>query len=466
MCSSSRCGGCERDRGRYGHEERAGLRAGAGDGPDRRAGARRGAQPGRPRPADRDQHHAAAGGAAAAGPTGPGRARRAPRRTGRPARRRRGARPRRAAAGPRPAGRRPGRAAPHRRGPRRDGRQPGPARVAPGGPVAGPAGRPPAVPRGPLPRLAQRRARGDPRRPLGQDRPLPAARAARRAQRRGGRAAGRGAPAAGRGGLRPGRRGGHRADAPARGEQPGRTGRRAVGRARPRRAVRVSARPPGGRRLLGLLLAHSALTQVVTFVLRPTTAYRAIELDVPTAWLGALTASFAVVPLVLAVPSGQATDRFGERRVMLAGAVLLVLSAVLFASGRGGAAGLVAGSVVLGTGHLLSVVGQQAAVANTAGPGRFDTAFGHYTFAASLGQALGPALITVAGGGGAPPDTRPLFLVGTGVAVVLLACTALLRLPGRVRTGGAAEAGGMGSVLRPPGLVGAVTVSCVVLAAL
>jgi MFS family permease len=227
----------------------------------------------------------------------------------------------------------------------------------------------------------------------------------------------------------------------------------------------VSARLPGGRRLFGLLLAHSALTQVVTFVLRPTTAYRAIELDVPTAWLGALTASFAVVPLVLAVPSGQATDRFGERRVMLAGAVLLLLSAVVLASGRGGAAGLVAGSVVLGTGHLLSVVGQQAAVANTAGPGRFDTAFGHYTFAASLGQALGPALITLTGGEGALPDTRPIFLVAAGTAVLLLACTAVLRFPVRERTSGSAEAGGVGTLLRLPGLVRALTVSCVVLAA-
>jgi MFS family permease len=227
----------------------------------------------------------------------------------------------------------------------------------------------------------------------------------------------------------------------------------------------MSTPVPGGRRLLGLLLVHSALTQVVTFVLRPTTAYRAIELDVPAAWLGALTASFAVVPLVLAVPSGQATDRFGERRVMLAGAVLLLLSAVVFTTGRGGAAGLVAGSVVLGTGHLLSVVGQQAAVANTAGPGRFDTAFGHYTFAASLGQALGPALITVAGGDGALPDTHPIFLVAAAIAVLLLVCTAVLRFPVRERTGGSAEAGGMGTLLRLPGLVRALSISCVVLAA-
>ena len=220
-----------------------------------------------------------------------------------------------------------------------------------------------------------------------------------------------------------------------------------------------------GRRLLAVLLAHSVLTQVVTFVLRPTSAYRAIELGISPAWLGALTASFAVVPLVLAVPSGQATDRFGERRVMLVGAVLMTLSGVVFATERGGAAGLVVGSVVLGTGHLLSVVGQQAAVANTAGPGRFDTAFGYYTFAASLGQAAGPALITVIGGKGELPDTTPIFLTATALGVVLLACTAFLRMPARERAAEAGRTGGMGSLLRLPGLLRALLVSCVVLAA-
>lgn len=221
----------------------------------------------------------------------------------------------------------------------------------------------------------------------------------------------------------------------------------------------------GARRMMAVLLVHSVLTQVVTFVLRPTSAYRALELDVPTAWLGALTASFAVVPLLLAVPSGQATDRWGERRVMLAGAVLMLLSGAVFTLERGGAAGLVLASVVLGTGHLLSVVGQQAAVANTAGPGRFDTAFGHYTFAASLGQAAGPALITLLGGGGKLPDTTPIFVCATGLGVLLLICTVVLRMPARDPAVGAAATGGMGTLLRLPGLVRALLVSCVVLAA-
>jgi MFS family permease len=220
-----------------------------------------------------------------------------------------------------------------------------------------------------------------------------------------------------------------------------------------------------GRRLLALLLLHSTVTQVVTFVIRPTSAYRALELDVPTAWLGALTASFAVVPLVLAVPSGQATDRFGERRVMLVGAVLMAVSGAVFWTERGGAAGLVLGSVVLGTGHLLSVVGQQAAVANTAGPGRFDTAFGYYTFAASLGQAAGPALITLLGGGGALPDTTPIFATATVLGVVLLVCTAFLRMPTRESASGDAASGGMGTLLRLPGLLRALLISCVVLSA-
>jgi MFS family permease len=228
--------------------------------------------------------------------------------------------------------------------------------------------------------------------------------------------------------------------------------------------VRAATGSPG-RRLLGLLLLHSVITQVITFVLRPTSAYRAIEVGVSPAWLGALTASFAVVPLVLAVPSGQATDRFGERRVMLAGAVLMTLSGVVFALERGGAAGLVVGSVVLGTGHLLSVVGQQAAVANTAGPGRFDTAFGYYTFAASLGQAIGPALITLLGGSGELPDTAPIFLTAAGLGVLLLATTAFLRVPAGDRATADASSRGMGSLLRLPGLLRALLVSCVVLAA-
>jgi MFS family permease len=227
--------------------------------------------------------------------------------------------------------------------------------------------------------------------------------------------------------------------------------------------VRREPVPP--RRLMAVLLVHSALTQALTFVLRPTISYRALELDVSAAWLGALSASFALVPLVLAVPSGQAVDRYGERQVMLAGAGVVAASGLSFVFLGDSIQGLVLGSVLLGTGHLFLVVGQQATVANTVGPGRYDTAFGYYTFAASLGQALGPGLIILIGGDRLIPDTGRIFLAVTVLAVALLVCTLLLPTLRHAAAAGRATSGRVVDLLRIPGLARALLTSCVVLAA-
>lgn len=119
-----------------------------------------------------------------------------------------------------------------------------------------------------------------------------------------------------------------------------------------------------------VLLAHSAGAQVITFVLRPTMSYRAIELGVPPALLGVLGASFALAPLLLALPAGHAADRYGERRIAVAGALTLAASALAFTTLGHTVAGLVAAGILLGTGHLGSVIAQQALVANTTEPGK------------------------------------------------------------------------------------------------
>ncbi|MCD0452063.1 MFS transporter [Actinocorallia sp. API 0066] len=216
----------------------------------------------------------------------------------------------------------------------------------------------------------------------------------------------------------------------------------------------------------GVLLGHAVMTQLITFVLRPTMSYRALELDVPAAALGVLAASFAFAPLVLALPVGQLTDRVGERRVALAGAACVTAAALVFTVLGGGLAGLLCGSVLLGVGHLGCVVGQQALVANTSGKGGYDTAFGHYTFAASLGQSLGPLLILLFGGNQEIPHTGRIFAACVGAAAVLVALS--FALPDSRRTGPTAREtprGGFGDLVRLPGLVRALTASCVVLAA-
>ncbi|TKG69709.1 MFS transporter [Prauserella endophytica] len=213
------------------------------------------------------------------------------------------------------------------------------------------------------------------------------------------------------------------------------------------------------------LLTHAALTQAVTFVLRPATSYRALELDMSPAWLGVLSGTFALVPLVLALPAGHVVDRLGERRVLIAGGVLLTAAGGAFLIFGGSIPGLVVASIVLGTAHLCAVVGQQALVANTTSSGRLDAAFGYYTFAASAGQAAGPLLIVLFGGSKAIPDTTPVFQGAALIAVVVLACSFAIRDGARAAERDAAAPSGVGGLLRLPGLVRALLTSCVVLAA-
>ena len=237
---------------------------------------------------------------------------------------------------------------------------------------------------------------------------------------------------------------------------------------RPRRGTRLALahalrlrRPVGTNGFGPAFVLHTVLTQLLAGVLRPSLAYRALELDVPTAALGAVAASFALAPLALALPSGQLVDRVGERIVMVAGALLMTASCVVAALAADVAAVVIA-SALLGTGHLLSVMAEQAWVANGADPARYDGAFGHYTFAVSIGQTVGPALLLLAGDA-TVPDTRPLFVgAAAGSALLLLASACVRATPRHVPSAEEAPAR-VRSLLRLPGLLRVLLVGAVVL---
>ncbi|QHC65320.1 MFS transporter [Rathayibacter sp. VKM Ac-2759] len=212
------------------------------------------------------------------------------------------------------------------------------------------------------------------------------------------------------------------------------------------------------------LLVHATLIQAVAFLLRPAAVYQAIQLEVPAFALGALGASFAVVPLLIALPVGGLVDRAGARVVMACGSAVTLASAAVLLLAGGTIAGLLVGIALLGAGHLGCVVGQQAVVAGGAAGTRLDSRFGYYTFAASLGQAIGPAFIPLLAGGAVRPDPAPLFVVGGVLAVVLLAVTAAIRSAPR-RVVDTPSAGSTLSLLRMPGLARALTTSAIVVAA-
>lgn len=222
-----------------------------------------------------------------------------------------------------------------------------------------------------------------------------------------------------------------------------------------------------GRRSATALLVHSTLIQAVTFLVRPAATYRALELDVPGFALGLIAASYAVFPLLLAVPTGSLVDRLGERRLMAAGsAVVLLCSAFLLLWGSSIVA-LVAGTALLGAGQLACVVGQQAVVANNAAATRLDSAFGYLTFAASLGQALGPLAISLVGGASVRPDTQAIFFLSVCMSLVLFLATFLIS----AKFGGGKKATAMGGakgsalgLLKAPGVARALATSATVLA--
>ncbi|QHC57357.1 MFS transporter [Rathayibacter sp. VKM Ac-2760] len=213
------------------------------------------------------------------------------------------------------------------------------------------------------------------------------------------------------------------------------------------------------------LLTHAVLIQAVAFLLRPAAVYQAIQLDVPPWALGALGASFAVVPLLIALPVGGLVDRVGARFVMACGSVVTIAAAALLLLAGGGIVGLLCGTALLGAGHLGCVVGQQAVVAGGAAGTRLDSRFGYYTFAASLGQAIGPAFIPVFAGGAVRPDPAPLFLVGGALAVLLLAVTAAVGRPAPRAADASTSEGTTLSLLRVPGLARALLTSATVVAA-
>jgi MFS family permease len=173
------------------------------------------------------------------------------------------------------------------------------------------------------------------------------------------------------------------------------------------------------------ILLHALFLQLATYVVRPTAAYRALELGVSPAYLGLIAASFAIVPLLVAVLLGSVADSGGETALMVVGAVLMVISGVGLLFWSHSLLLLLTWNVLLGLGHLMSVLGEQSRVAQTE-EAKLDSAFGIYTFAGSVGQAIGPSLIAVFGGAQPIPNTGMLFAAYLVAASLMLGTTVVM----------------------------------------
>ena len=185
---------------------------------------------------------------------------------------------------------------------------------------------------------------------------------------------------------------------------------------------------------LARVLAGVVLTQAALYLARPVTSYRALALGADARAVGLITAAFALVPLVVAVPLGRAADRW-RPGYLLTGGIALGAAACVLLGLAGTLAGLALASAVLGLGHLALTLAGQSLIARQSADARHDRDFGLYAAAASSGQLLGPALAgTALGSAGRPlEDATTLgFLVAAGL--MALAVPASL---GTDRLGGA-----------------------------
>lgn len=180
-------------------------------------------------------------------------------------------------------------------------------------------------------------------------------------------------------------------------------------------------------RVLVPLLLYSTLIQTIYAIVRVTTSYRAIELDLPVIWLGVISATFAVPPTLLAVWVGRLLDRGHDARAAWIGSGVLVLACAGFCVFADSLTGLLLLTALFGIGHLLIMASQQMLCIRSAVPRARDAAFGNYLVASAIGQGLGPYLIAWQGGSATLPATGRLFGIALVVTLLSLVTAAAIR---------------------------------------
>jgi MFS family permease len=215
-------------------------------------------------------------------------------------------------------------------------------------------------------------------------------------------------------------------------------------------------------RLLGPLLANAFMVHTVIGIIRVTTSYRTIELELPIVWLGVISASFALLPVFSAVALGRFIDRGNDARAAWIGAGLILLSAIGFWAWSPGGLHLLAFTVVLGFGHMFCMASHQMLAVRSANMRGREIAFGHYMVAVSTGQGLGPFVVGWLGGSATVPATGYLFGIGTIAAVLFLAVALTLRpAPKSAERDAGGPAVAIATLMRMPGM-GAVMMASVV----
>jgi MFS family permease len=218
-------------------------------------------------------------------------------------------------------------------------------------------------------------------------------------------------------------------------------------------------------RLLVPLLISTMLVQLVTAMVRVTTSYRAVELNLSIVWLGLIAATFAICPILIAVRVGRHIDRGYDAQTTWLGATIFAIACASFAFATSPGALLVA-SAVMGTGHIMLMASQQMLCVRAAGPRSLESVFGNYMVAGAIGQGAGPYVVGWLGGTASVPPTQTLFIVGAIIAALTCAVVLTMRPgPNKPLPAGGSEIVPVGQIVRIPGLIEVVLAGVILVSA-
>jgi MFS family permease len=218
-------------------------------------------------------------------------------------------------------------------------------------------------------------------------------------------------------------------------------------------------------RLLVPLLITTMLVQLVTSMVRVTTSYRAVELNLSIVWLGLIAATFAICPILIAVRVGRQIDRGYDVHTTWLGGGIFAVACASFAFAASPEA-LLAASTVMGTGHIMLMASQQMLCVRAAGPRTLESVFGNYMVAGAIGQGAGPYVVGWFGGSAAVPPTQVLFVVAAIAATLSFAVAFAMRPgPNKPLAAGGSDLVPISQIVRIPGLLGIVLAGVILVSA-
>jgi len=212
------------------------------------------------------------------------------------------------------------------------------------------------------------------------------------------------------------------------------------------------------------------VAQAAVYIARPITSYRLLAVGAGPREVGLVAASFALIPLFLAIPLGRFSDRRHGGPVLVAGCAVQTAACLILAVARTPLE-LAATTALLGLGHLALALGVQEVVARESDPAHHDRHFGLLTAGVSVGQLVGPvlggALLQNRGGSSLTSATSLAMVVAGGLAAAATVCAALAERHRPYGADAVAESrrGSVRTILTTPGVPAGIFASIAVLSA-